>query len=98
MRIIIYWYCNQAMYIKWKDYTFSPLEMTLGKVPYCLFAFYVDELSHFLSESNTGCHIGNCCMKHFVYADDICTSPSGFQNLFNICDDFEFANCISFNF
>ena len=37
-----------------------------------LFAIYVDDLSLELTLSKSGCYIDDQCIKHVMYADDIC--------------------------
>ena len=53
-----------------------------------LFNIYVDDLSNVLLKCNYGCFIGNKCINHVFYADDLCLmapSPSGLQKLIDIC-------------
>ena len=60
--------------------------------PY-LFIVYIDDLSNMLNSAGIGCHIHNCCTNHVFYADDVCViapSPSGLQDLLNICAKFGF--------
>ena len=53
-----------------------------------------------LVKSQIGCQIGNVCVNHVMYADDICLmapSPAALQKLFNICYDFSLQNNLTFN-
>ena len=61
---------------------------------------YVDDLSDYLVKSQIGCQIGNVCVKHVMYADDICLmapSTAALQKLINICYDFSVQNNLTFN-
>ena len=48
----------------------------------------------------SGCYVGNMCLNHIIFADDICCfSPSlnGLQDLLDTCCDFAAKNNIVFN-
>ena len=59
LRILIYWYKNQDMYIRWGDASSAKFKVTKGVrqgwilSPY-LFNVYVDELSEELNKCNVG--------------------------------------------
>ena len=46
--------------------------------PY-LFAVYVDDLSKHLHDARSGCFIGQQCINHVMYADDICLLAQGIR-------------------
>ncbi len=49
-----------------------------------LFNVYMNELSEELSNSRTGCMLGNTTVNHYMYADDLVVfSPS--SSVFNSC-------------
>ena len=62
LRILIYWYKNQDMCIRWGDAYSAKLKVTNGVrqggilSPY-LFNVYVDELSEELNKCNVGCNL-----------------------------------------
>ena len=65
-----------------------------------LFSVYMDQLSYSLNQIATGCCVGDDCLNHLIYADDICCfSPSieGLQELIDICSDYAHTHEISFN-
>ena len=105
VRLLHYWYSSQCMYIKWKDNLSNPFKVSNGVrqggilSPY-LFALYIDELSCNLNKITTGCLIGDACLNHLMFADDICCfSPSakGLQKLINVCELFALSHNIIFN-
>ena len=56
-----------------------------------LFSVHMDQLSYSLNQNATGCCVGDDCLNHLIYADDICCfSPSieGLQELIDICSDY----------
>ena len=67
--------------------------------PY-LFSVYMDDLSQKLNKVTAGCFIGNKCLNHIMFADDICVfSPSllGVQDLLNVCFEYAKSHHITFN-
>ncbi len=94
VRILLVWYRNQLVNIKWNKELSSDFTVTNGVKqggiisPY-LFNIYLDELSDLLSKSPAGCRLGGVTMNHLIYADDMCLiapSPHGMQKLLNICE------------
>ncbi len=60
----------------------------------------MNELSEELSNCRTGCMLGNTTVNHYMYADDLVVfSPSsaGFQQLLNICSDYEIRYDVPYN-
>ena len=37
-----------------------------------LFSVYIDQLSYSLNQIATGCCVGDDCLNHLIYGDDIC--------------------------
>ena len=109
VRLLLSWYRQQTMQVKWGTYYSAPFTVTNGVrqggvlSPY-LFAVYLDELSIQLgSISQGGMHCGKygCEPSNvWLFADDICVfspSISGLQCLLNICGDYAAEHEIIFN-
>ena len=61
---------------------------------------YIDDLSRLLNNVRAGCYVGNSCINHIFFADDICLmSPSlaGLQDLIDVCSAYAKVNDIVFN-
>ena len=104
-RLLLSWYRQQTMQVKWGTNYSSPLTVTNGErqggilTPY-LFAVYLDKLSIQLGSARVGCTVGNMVVNHLKFADDICVfslSISGLQCLLNICGDYAAEHNITFN-
>ena len=105
VRLLCYWYKTQTMKVKWGK-TFSDSFSVSNGVrqggilsPY-LFSIYLDDLSQKLNTVRAGCYIGNVCLNHIMFADDICVfSPSllGVQDLLNVCHMYAMSHHIDFN-
>jgi len=105
VRLLLSWYRQQTMQVKWDSNYSSPFTVTnavrQGGVlsPY-LFAVYLDELSIQLGSARVGYTVGNMGVNHLKFADDICVfspSISGLQCLLNICGDHATEHEIIFN-
>ena len=67
--------------------------------PY-LFAVYIADLSVSLNKVPSGCFVGNKCLNHIAFVDDICCfAPSlcGLQDLLNVCNNFAIEHDMIFN-
>ena len=105
LRILIYWYANQTMCIRWGSKTSEKFKVSNGVrqgsllSPH-LFKVYVDDLSVILNSFKIGCSITNIIINHLMYADDIVLiSPStgGLGTLIEACQQFGLKNDIKFN-
>ena len=103
--LLLSWYRQQTMQVKWNTNYSSPFTVTNGVrqggvlSPYSS-AVYLDELSIQLESARVGCTVGNMVVNHLMFADDICVfSPSicGLQCLLNICGDYAAEHEITFN-
>ena len=105
VRILLFWYTKQTTCVKWgncmSDYFYVSNGVRQGGIlSPKLYSVYVDDLSDYLVKSQIGCHLGNVCVNHVMYADDIslmAPSPALLQMLINICYDFSIQNNLSFN-
>ena len=105
VRILLFWYTNQTMCVKWGSCISRYLYVSNGVrqggiLSPKLYSVYVDDLSDYLVKSQIGCHIDSLCVNHVMYADDICLmapSPAALQKLINICYDYSMQNNLSFN-
>ena len=105
IRILVYWYANQQMQVKWDNTISAPFRVSNGVrqggiLSPALFNLYMDGLSEQLEECRTGCVFGDTVVNHFMYADDlslISPSSSGFQQLLNICSNYGLDFNIKYN-
>ena len=105
IRILVYWYANQQMQVKWGNTLSAPFRVGNGVrqggiLSPALFNIYMDDLSKQLGECRTGCVFGDTIINHFMYADDlslISPSSSGFQQLLNICSNYGMDFNIKYN-
>ena len=76
VRLLIFWYSKQILYIRWRCYTSGGFTVSNGVrqggilSPY-LFCIYMDELSARLNGVLTGCLMGETKINHLMYGDDI---------------------------
>ena len=75
VRILIFWYTSQTMYVRWNNVISSGFGVSNGVrqggilSPY-LFCVYMDDLSIKLNDIKVGCTIGTTLINHLMYADD----------------------------
>ena len=80
VRIVMYWYANQTMCVRWSGIVSQGFHVTNGVrqggilSPY-LFNVYLDDLSIALSAFRTGCSVGNSLINHIMY---VCGRPCNF--------------------
>ena len=95
VKLLVYWYANQSVNVRWKHIVTGEFLMKNGTrqgsvlSPY-LFCVYMRCISHKLSSSGIGCHIGGISVCVLLYADDLvilASSWSAQQQLLNLCVD-----------
>ena len=105
VRILVFWYSHQSMYVKWGNSTSAPFKVCNGVKqgsilsPF-LYNIYMDELSTRLNSCRTGCMVGDTFINHLMYADDLvifCPYSAGFQELLRICSQYGSDFDIKFN-
>ena len=74
--ILVYWYENQTMCVRWgklvsDPFTFSNGDRQGGILSPRFFSVYMDDLSTRLNKLNIGCTIGDMLINHLLFADDI---------------------------
>ena len=105
VRIMIYWYSNQRMAVRWGNtlsdtFTVSNGVRQCGILSPYLFNVYMDDLSSELNSCETGCVIGSAIVNHAMYADDLVVfSPcsSGLTSLLEVCEKFGAENDVLYN-
>ena len=76
VRILIFWYTSQTMYVRWNNVISSGFGVSNGVrqggilSPY-LFCVYMDDLSIKLNDTKVGCTTGTTLINHLMYADDL---------------------------
>ena len=96
IRVLVYWYVNQEITVKWGSTLCEPFKVTNGVrqggiLSPLLFNLYMDELSSNLNGCKVGCYVGKFICNHLMYADDIvlmAPSVKGLQRLINVCEKY----------
>ena len=105
VRILMFWYINQTIHVRWGGTLSSPFKVSNGVrqggilSPY-LFNVYMDDLSNDLNKSLYGCLVGQQSINHLMYADDLvvfCPSAIGLSHLLKICEDYGKVHDIKYN-
>ena len=105
VKLLANWYSSQILCVRWST-TYSKFFTVSNGVrqgsilsPF-LFAVYMNQLSQTLNKLNIGCFIGQHCLNHILFADDICciaSSCKGLQKLLVVCYEYAQSHDISFN-
>ena len=105
IRLLIFWYVNQTMCVKWGSSMSDLFHVTNGVrqggilSPY-FFSVYIDDLSEDLNVIRVGCVMNDMIINHILYADDIVLiSPSsrGLSELLKCCERYGIDHNIIFN-
>ena len=105
VRILIFWYTTQTIYVRWNNVISSGFGVSNGVrqggilSPY-LFCVYMDDLSNKLNDIKVGCTIGATLINHLMYADDlVLLSPSamGLSLLLSVCSAYGIEHEIKYN-
>lgn len=105
VKIIMYWYRSQLMYIRWGNTLSRGFYVTNGVkqggvLSPRLFIIYMNDLSVLLNNSMKGGHLYNSLLNHLCYADDltlITLCSADMQYLLNICDRYAKEHDLIFN-
>jgi hypothetical protein len=105
VKLLVFWYREQEFIVQWGGSTSAPYHCINGirqggQLSPLLYNVYTDDLNHFLSNVNIGCHVANRCVNHLSYADDmvlLAPSLSALQELLDICGNFAQPNDIVYN-
>ena len=105
IRLLRYWYKTQMMKVWWDNYFSNSFFVSNGVrqgsilSPY-LFSLYNADLTSNLNTVKSGCYVGNYCVNHIMFADDIYLfSPSlvGLQDLLTTCYNYAQSHKMLFN-
>ena len=92
LRILIYWYENQTMYVRWGSLISEPFHVSNGVrqggilSPY-IFNVYIDDLSTRLNALPIGCKLGEWTINHLMYADDLVLISPSTRGLFRLLSE-----------
>ena len=105
VRIMIYWYINQTMFVRWSRILSEGFQVSNGVrqvsilSPYLL-NVYINDLSAALTKCRTCCCIDDMNINHLMYADDLVkSSPSsvGLRELLSVCESYGLNHKIKFD-
>ena len=105
LRIIVYWYVNQEMCVRWGITISTKFKVTNsvrqgGIISGYLYNVYSDDLSSELNRCNIGLYASNLIVNHVYFADDLSImSPSskGLKILLKICEEYGLSHDVIFN-
>ena len=77
VRLLVYWYTQQSMQIRWGRYYSSSFWVTNGVrqgtiLSSYFFAVFIDDLSKELIKIKVGCFVGKSLINNLLFADDLC--------------------------
>ena len=89
LKILIYWYCHQEMFIRWgnscSDNCYVTNRVKQGSIlSPALFHVYMNDLSLSQNQSGVVGSLGDNLVNHICYTDHLCLiaiSSSGMQHL-----------------
>ena len=105
VKILVYWYSHQEMFIRWGNSCSNKFYVTNGVkqggiLSPALFNVYMNNLSVTLNPSGIGGFLGDSLVNHICYADDLCLialSSSGMQHLLDLCRVYATNHQLSYN-
>ena len=92
LRILIFWYENQTMFVRWGSLISEPFHVSNGVrqggilSPY-IFNVYTDDLSTRLNALPIGCVLGDLTINHLMYADDLVLISPSTRGLFRLISE-----------
>ena len=105
LRLLVFWYVNQEMCVRWGDCVSSAFRVTNGVrqggiLSAYFFNVYSDDLTVALNECKVGCSLNSAIINHLFYADDlalICPSIKGMNRLLRQCETYGIEHDIIYN-
>ena len=107
VKILVYWYSHQEMFIRWGNSCPNKFYVTNGVKqggilsPALFNSFnYIYYLSVTLNQSGIGGFLEDSLVNHICYADDLCLialSSSGMQHLLDLCSVYATNHQLSYN-
>ena len=109
VRLLIYWYSNQTMCIRWSGKLSEHFGVTNGVRQGGIFSphlfniyiyIYMDDLTIALNKCNTRCVICSTTINHLMYADDLVIlspSVSRLSELMQVCGLYGLNHDIKYN-
>ena len=96
LRLVIYSYIHQSVYVRWGGYKADPFSVMNGVrqgavASPIFFNAYTDELFDILRKSGFGCEINNLYYGLIGFADDcslIAPSREALQKMLSVCEDY----------
>ena len=92
LRILVFWYENQAMSVRWGNLLSESFHVINGVrqggiLSAYLFNVYIDDLSSRLNKLSIGCALGDFLINHLMYADDLVLISPSTRGLFKLISE-----------